>query len=341
MIGSGNADTEHVTRAASLVWSALDRLEEGVAVFDQRLELVYCNAPFRTLRDYPESVCRPGAHIANLYRHNAARGDYGSGDPEAAVAKRVALARTRKARAFDQRLADGTVLHVRYAPVPGGGLLFTYEDVSAKRRTEAALQSSERRAALVAEATTEGIYEWYIDAGEFHPSNRLMDLFGIQGEGINPSQWDWNRRVHPDDFEHYRIQLAAALKDDRARYACEYRVRREDGEYMWVMDRGVVSERDDAGRAVRFIGSLLDITDIKAAQERMRISEERYALAVEAVNEGVYDWDIAADSVYFSNKVRAVLGLTPEQLARPSDWSGRIHPDDAARYRAAMAAHLK
>ena len=50
-----------------LLWSALDRLEEGVAVFDSDRRLVYSNAPFRQLRSYPESVCRIGAHIISAW----------------------------------------------------------------------------------------------------------------------------------------------------------------------------------------------------------------------------------------------------------------------------------
>jgi len=158
--------------SSPLVWSALDLLEEGVGVFDENLHLVYCNAPFRDLRNYPDRVCRPGAHISELYRHNAARGDYETDDVEGEVERRTARAGTGEAYEFDHMLSDDTVLHVCHKPTPERGLLFTYEDVTEKRRTEAALRTDDRRNILVAETTTEGIYEWSIEAGEFHASPR-------------------------------------------------------------------------------------------------------------------------------------------------------------------------
>ena len=94
--------------SSPLVWSALDLLEEGVGVFDENLHLVYCNAPFRDLRDYPDRVCRPGAHISELYRHNAARGDYETDDVEGEVERRTARASTGEAYGFDHMLSDDT-----------------------------------------------------------------------------------------------------------------------------------------------------------------------------------------------------------------------------------------
>jgi PAS domain S-box-containing protein len=341
MAASTTTDDSAGPFQTGLVQAALDRLEEGIAVFDAGLRLVYCNAPFRDLRSYPEAVCRAGAHVSDLYRYNARRGDYGDVDTEQAVASRVALAREPEPRAFDQRLADGTVLHVRYQPLPGAALLFSYEDVTAKRRVEGALASSQRRAAAVAEATTEGIYEWHVASGEFHPSPRLARIFGIEPGALSARDWDWNGRVHPDDFAAYRAALVASLKDDAVRYEAQYRVKARDGEYLWILDRGVVAERDAGGRAVRFIGAVLDISDKKCAEEALRVSQERFARAVESVSDGMYEWDIDSGEVYYSERVRDVLGLTPQQLATGDDWLERIHPQDRAEFRHRLLVHLK
>ena len=70
-------------------------------------------------------------------------------------------------------------------------------------------------------------------------------------------------------------------------------------------------------------------------------SERRYALAMRAVNEGVYDWNVATDEIYYSPSVYNALGLKPEELRSRTDWLDRIHPDDLTAFKQAVTAHLK
>jgi PAS domain S-box-containing protein len=68
---------------------------------------------------------------------------------------------------------------------------------------------------------------------------------------------------------------------------------------------------------------------------------ERYALALESINENLYDWDIENDTIYFAPGLFKILGLKPEQMRRPSDWTDRIHPDDRPLFKYTLAEHLK
>jgi PAS domain S-box-containing protein len=78
----------------------------------------------------------------------------------------------------------------------------------------------------------------------------------------------------------------------------------------------------------------------KATPERLS-DEERSALALESINENLYDWDIANDTVYYAPGLYKILGLTPKQLRTPQDWADRIHPDDQPLFRYTLAEHLK
>ena len=68
---------------------------------------------------------------------------------------------------------------------------------------------------------------------------------------------------------------------------------------------------------------------------------QRIDLVMRAINEGVYDWDVASNTVYYSDWVRRALGLSEQELRTPSDWRNRIHPDDVGRFDAALVAHFK
>ena len=70
-------------------------------------------------------------------------------------------------------------------------------------------------------------------------------------------------------------------------------------------------------------------------------SAERYALALESINENLYDWDIVNDTVYFAPGLFKILGITPEEIRTPKDWTDRIHPADQPLFKYTLAEHLK
>ena len=76
------------------------------------------------------------------------------------------------------------------------------------------------------------------------------------------------------------------------------------------------------------------------SHDRLR-DDERYALALESINENLYDWDIETDTVYYAPGLYRILRLTPEQLRTPKDWTDRIHPDDRPLFKYTLAEHLK
>jgi diguanylate cyclase (GGDEF)-like protein/PAS domain S-box-containing protein len=73
----------------------------------------------------------------------------------------------------------------------------------------------------------------------------------------------------------------------------------------------------------------------------LRQSEERYALAVHGANEGLWDWDLRANRIYFSSRWQAMIGHTEEISDRPREWFGRVHPEDLVLLKAAIDDHLQ
>jgi diguanylate cyclase (GGDEF)-like protein/PAS domain S-box-containing protein len=79
----------------------------------------------------------------------------------------------------------------------------------------------------------------------------------------------------------------------------------------------------------------------RAAQAALRESEERYKLAVEGANDGIWDWDLAAGRIHFAPRFAEMLGFAPGELGdRPSDWFALVHPDDLQQLAAAVNRHL-
>jgi PAS domain S-box-containing protein len=212
------------------------------------------------------------------------------------------------------------------------------KDATEARRLQRSLRESEERYALISEAVAEGIYDWNIELNSLFVSPRLMEIFGFDGAELTSE--DWYGRVHPENLESYRTALRECFKQRSLKLECQYRIRAADGNYRWVEDHGLPI-RNEMGRTIRLVGAVSDISRRRQIEQALLDSEQRYALAMQAVNEGVYDWNIATGEIYYSPSVRNALGFTPEELGSRMDWLDRIHPDDLAAYKQAVARHLK
>jgi two-component system NtrC family sensor kinase len=99
--------------------------------------------------------------------------------------------------------------------------------------------------------------------------------------------------------------------------------------------------RDASGRAVRLVGCVSDVTEQRQMEQALRESEQRYAAAMQAINESVYEWNLETNEMYYSPRLYDTLQLTPAELRTREDWLNRIHPDDLPGFRAANIDHLK
>lgn len=115
-----------------LLQTTVETVSQGISVVDADLRLVAWNEHYATLFDYPERILYIGCPIENLYRINAERGMY-SNDPsnlEQDIARRLDLLRHGSAHRFERKLPNGVVVDVRGTPMPNGGFVTTYTDIS-------------------------------------------------------------------------------------------------------------------------------------------------------------------------------------------------------------------
>ena len=121
-----------------LLEAVIQNFPGGLSLFDSDLRMVLCNDQQKRMLEYPDELFAHGfPTLEELFRFNALRGEYGPGDVEEQVSRRVALARERKPHVYDRTRPNGTVLEVRGTPLDGGGFVTTYLDVTEQRRTQA------------------------------------------------------------------------------------------------------------------------------------------------------------------------------------------------------------
>lgn len=147
-----------------LLATMMENITQGISVVDADLCLVAWNRRYLELFDYPPGMVYVGCPVSDLIRYNALRGECGPGDVEAHVRKRIDYMRAGSAHVFERVRSDGRVIEMRGQPVPGGGFVTTFSDVTHFKRTEQELaeakgvleqrveqRTRELRAALVAQ----------------------------------------------------------------------------------------------------------------------------------------------------------------------------------------------
>lgn len=140
----------------ALTLASLDHLHEAISIVDKDLRLQVWNRRFAELLDFPPELMRVGLPFALLFDYNARRGEYGPGDPESQIAERIHLAERFESHCFERTRPNGTVLEIRGEPLAGGGFITVYEDISDRKRAEAALRDShDQLEARVRERTAE------------------------------------------------------------------------------------------------------------------------------------------------------------------------------------------
>ena len=166
-----------------------------------------------------------------------------------------------------------THVEIRVAPLaPGQGLQIILVNITRRRRAESSLRVSEERWKLALEAAGNGVWDWNLTTSEVVFSVPFGALFGYtQGEYGHRIE-DWSTRIHPDDRSRVLTDIQAHLSGKTSVYANEHRGRCKDGSWKWVMSRGAVITRTDEGRALRMLGTHVDISNRKQAEEALRES---------------------------------------------------------------------
>ncbi|WP_017664249.1 PAS-domain containing protein [Porphyrobacter sp. AAP82] len=127
--------------SAELLQTAIESIDQGIALVDSEMRLVAWNSRYQQLFDLPDHLVSVGTPIADLIRFNLARGHLSGAEIDAQVARRLAYMRAGTEHRIERVQHDGRVLRIVGAPTPGGGYTTSYTDITLDRRAEQALES--------------------------------------------------------------------------------------------------------------------------------------------------------------------------------------------------------
>lgn len=149
----------------------------------------------------------------------------------------------------------------------------------------------------------------------------------------------WAENLHQDDRERVLAEWEQAVTAEAA-FCLEYRLVHLNGKVIWVLGKGVPYQNSH-GEIAGYMGCLVDITTQKGTEAVLQESNERWQLALNGNNDGIWDWNIRANELFYSSRWKEMLGYSDHEIENSiEEWSTRVHPDDLPAVMQALQAHL-
>jgi len=219
--------------------------------------------------------------------------------------------------AFPQRMGEEIV----------GGVV-SFIDITERQQAEEAIRDSKLKFRNMANLAPAMLWTCGTDKSCDYVNQSWLDFTGRPLE--KQLGTGWTDCLHPEDLERcYKVFTDSF--DARQSFRMEYRLKRHDGEYRWVLDSGAPRFTEN-GVFEGYIGSAVDVTEIKRAEKAVAVANERLQLALEAAGAGAWDVDVTSGSrIQFGNS-QVLFGSAQKGDPLQEFWE-RVHPDDQTRFR--------
>ena len=191
------------------------------------------------------------------------------------------------------------------------------------------LKISNQRFTLATQATSEIIWDWDLQTNKTFRSENFEKLLKYKPEDGYNNDHFWRSIIHPEDLEEVNNELREAIEGDTKIWSKEFRVKNANGEYVNVIDKGIIL-RNDEGQAIRIIGSTQDITSRKIAEQKIEEQNKRLSNVIEGTRAGTWEWNVQTGETIFNETWANMIGYTLEELQPISiqTWINHTHFGD-------------
>ncbi|MBD2441577.1 PAS domain S-box protein [Nostoc sp. FACHB-110] len=200
------------------------------------------------------------------------------------------------------------------------------KDITQQKQLEAQLRKNAANLNAAQRIAHLGSWELDLPTQNLIWSEELFRIFGRNHETGTPSYSQILSCIHPEDRDRYYSVLQQAISQKQA-YEMEYRFYRPDGSLGYLLSRGEVIF-DNNNQPYQLIGTILDITNRKQTEEKLRNLSDRLTLALKSANIGTWDWD-TVHTAEWDERMYELYSLKPaDGIDLYQDWLQRLHPED-------------
>lgn len=239
--------------------------------------------------------------------------------------------------------ADGTAIWVRTAgsaefengvPVRLAG---AFQDITERVEQRLALEVLSDRQAVATENGRIGIWDADLVNGTTHYSEMWCQLLGYTREEMGDALESWLNLVHPDDRERAKCADLDHIAGKTPFFEEQFRMRHKNGGWVWILDRGRVITRDADGNPTRMIGTHIDITSQKQAEEKQLELAERITIATDSGGIGIWELDLVRNEAAWDPWMYRLFGVDENHTEPLSKiWQRHVHPEDLDRMEKAV-----
>jgi PAS domain S-box-containing protein len=193
-------------------------------------------------------------------------------------------------------------------------LIWALRNEQQRIHAERALRESEEQLKLALEGANDGLWDWDIKTNAVYFSPRWQTMLGYDPGEIKPHINAKEKLVHPDDFVAMKEKLLEHLVGKASIYQSEHRVKTKHGNWVWILDRAKVVERDKYGKPLRAVGTHTDITERKQAEAAVRERETRIAAILDTAVDGIITINEQGCIETFNPAAEKIFGYRAEDI---------------------------
>jgi hemerythrin-like metal-binding protein/PAS domain S-box-containing protein len=315
----------------------LQNASDGVHILDANARVVEASESFCTMLGYSRDEVI-GMHVSQ----------WEASFDAAKIEQMLRLQLAGSGRAVFEtrhRCKDGRIIDVEvsgYAlQIDGQPLIFnSSRDITERKAVIAELQAERD---LFIDGPV-GVLVWQTTTGwpVTYASPNIHNVFGHRRETMLAPGFSYADCLHPEDRQRVIAETRACLADPQRRsWECRYRIVWPDGNVHWLYDF-TVAERDASGQALRLRGYLTDESERLAIAHSLLNTHERLKFALQGANDGLWDWNMESNAVYYSPRWLEMLGYSPGDFPETLDtWAQLIHPEDKKTALAMVSDYLE
>jgi two-component system, sensor histidine kinase and response regulator len=272
-----------LSQKTDILQAILDSMSQGLVAFDKDMKLIVWNEKFLSIREYPPEFGVEGKKFINFMRYDADREEFGSGDRDKIVREKVKLAEQFLPHKYERQRPNGRYIEVNGGPIPGGGFVSTYTDITEQKEIQKVIEKSKQRLQDITDNIPGVVYQT-LEHSEEHSeftfvSDGIYDLLNIDRNKVLQDFRAAFKHIAEEDISHLQESLKQA-RDNLQPWQDVFRTECKDGQVKWVQTAAIPNKLEDGD--IVWNGYWIDITERKQLEQELNGAKETAEAATQA-----------------------------------------------------------